>query len=104
MKKNEKYSEKFCNKENEVASGIFNSENWGKRTKIMTLKDKFINILHNWIDKDYDREHVSVLLEIDSDDYAIEILESYHNSLFIIPLKEGEAKRIVEHLKKEKKL
>ena len=32
---------------------------------------------------------------------TIEILESYHNSLFNIPLKEGEAKRIVEHIKKE---
>ena len=31
---------------------------------------------------------------------TIEILERYHNSLFIIPLKEGEAKRIVEHIKK----
>jgi hypothetical protein len=36
-----------------------------------------------------------------ADDYAIEILESYHNSLFNIPLKEGEAKKIVEHIKKE---
>ena len=32
---------------------------------------------------------------------TIEILESYHNSLFHIPLKEGEAKRIVEHIKKK---
>lgn len=39
-----------------------------------------------------------------ADDYAIEILERYHNSLFLIPLKEGEAKTIVEHLKKEKGL
>ena len=31
---------------------------------------------------------------------TIEILERYHNSLFIIPLKEGEAKEILKHLKK----
>jgi hypothetical protein len=35
-----------------------------------------------------------------ADDYAIEMLESYHNSLFNIPLKEGEAKEILKHLKK----
>ena len=40
-------------------------------------------------------------LEQIADDYAIEVLEHYHNSLFNIPLKEGEAKRIVEHIKKE---
>jgi hypothetical protein len=40
-------------------------------------------------------------LEQIADDYAIEILESYHNSLFNIPLKEGEAKRIVDHIKKQ---
>jgi hypothetical protein len=40
-------------------------------------------------------------LEQIADDYAIEILERYHNSLFNIPLKEGEAKKIVEHIKKE---
>lgn len=41
----------------------------------MTLKENFINILHNWIEKDYDREHVAKLLEIDSDDYTIEFAE-----------------------------
>lgn len=40
MKKNEKYSERFCNKENEVSNGIFNSENWGKRTTIIKPKEK----------------------------------------------------------------
>lgn len=50
----------------------------------MTLKDKFINILHNWIDKDYDREHVSVLLEIDADDYAIEFAEWLNINYFQI--------------------
>ena len=32
---------------------------------------------------------------------TIEILERYHNSLFIIPLKEGEAKEILQIFKKE---
>jgi len=39
-----------------------------------------------------------------ADDYAIEILEYYHNGLFFIPLKEGEAKKILEYIKKEKGL
>lgn len=51
----------------------------------MTLRDKFINILHNWIDKDYDREHVSVLLEIDADDYAIEFLQWCENKNVFSP-------------------
>jgi hypothetical protein len=32
---------------------------------------------------------------------TIEILERYHNSLFNILLKEGEAKEILKHIKKE---
>ena len=40
----------------------------------MTLKEKFENVLHNWIDKDYNRLHVANELEIDSDDYAIGFL------------------------------
>jgi len=32
---------------------------------------------------------------------TIEILESYHNSLFHISLKEGEAKEILKHIKNE---
>lgn len=37
----------------------------------MTLKEKFENVLHNWIDKDYDRQHVARVLEIDADEFAI---------------------------------
>lgn len=32
---------------------------------------------------------------------TIEILERYHNSLFYIPLKDGEAKEILKHLENE---
>ena len=35
---------------------------------------------------------------------TIEILETYHNGMFNIPLKDGEAKRIVEHIKMKKAL
>lgn len=70
----------------------------------MTLREKFINILDNWIEKDYDREHVSQLLIMDTDKYTTEILETYHNGMFNIPLKDGEAKRIVEHIKMKKAL
>jgi hypothetical protein len=44
------------------------------------------------------------IIEKIADDYAIEILESYHNNLFYIPLKDGEAKMILNHIKKEKGL
>ena len=37
----------------------------------MTLKEKFENVLHNWINKDYDRQHVANELEIDADEFAI---------------------------------
>lgn len=49
MKKNEKYSERFFNKENEVAKGIFNSENWGKRITIMTPKEKGIELVDKFM-------------------------------------------------------
>jgi hypothetical protein len=65
----------------------------------MTLRDKFKEVLIQA------RPHFigfdSKECEQIADDYAIEILERYHNSLFNIPLKDGEAKRIVEHIKKE---
>ena len=38
------------------------------------------------------------------DKNTIEILETYHNGMFNIPLKDGEAKRIVEHIKMKKAL
>lgn len=62
----------------------------------MTLKEKIGNVL---VDKS-----ISENLEKLTDDFAIEILEYYHNGLFFIKLKEGEAKKIVEHIKKEKNL
>ena len=65
----------------------------------MTLRDKFKEVLKQA------RPHFisfdSKECEQIADDYAIEILETYHNSIFYIPLKEGEAKKIVEHIKKE---
>ena len=38
-------------------------------------------------------------LEQIADEYAIEVLEYYHNSLFFIPLKDGEAKEILKYIK-----
>jgi hypothetical protein len=39
-----------------------------------------------------------------ADNYAIKVLEYYHNNLFFIPLKKGEAKKILTYIKKEKNL
>lgn len=41
----------------------------------MTLKEKFKNILIDWIDEYYNREHVAEIIEIDADNYAIEFAE-----------------------------
>jgi len=38
------------------------------------------------------------------DEFAIQVLEFYHNGLFFIPLKDGEAKEILNYIKKEKGL
>jgi hypothetical protein len=64
----------------------------------MTLKEKIHKRIwyHTGLYKSNLTNEISEL----ADDYAIEILESYHNSLFNIPLKEGEAKEILKHLKK----
>jgi hypothetical protein len=35
-----------------------------------------------------------------AEEFAIEVLEFYHNNLFMIPLKDGEAKNILEIYKK----
>jgi hypothetical protein len=37
----------------------------------MTLKEKFENILHNWIEKDYNRQNVANELQINADKFAI---------------------------------
>ena len=65
----------------------------------MTLREKFKEFTkqESWEKENYN----AIECEKIADDYAIEILESYHNSLFIIPLKEGEAKEILKHLKNE---
>jgi hypothetical protein len=41
----------------------------------MTIKEKFENVLHNWIDEDYNRQHVAEELEIDADEFAIGFAE-----------------------------
>jgi hypothetical protein len=64
----------------------------------MTLKEKFKNILIDWIDEYYNREHIAEVIEIDADDYAIE----FANWLFNIN-KEVLAKQLKE-FKKEKGL
>jgi len=71
----------------------------------MTLREKFKPFAYfsdgnNSMEREYQREDNAIECEQIADDYAIEILESYHNSLFNIPLKEGEAKEILKHLKK----
>ena len=64
----------------------------------MTLREKFKPKVS--INTDGEAGRYAKECEQIADDYAIEILERYHNSLFIIPLKEGEAKEILKHLKK----
>jgi hypothetical protein len=67
----------------------------------MTLKEKF----YPYCDNEYSEKWVSAEnCEDVADDYAIEILEYYHNNLFYIPLKDGEAKYILNHIKNEKGL
>ena len=61
----------------------------------MTLREK----LNEKLSESFANE-----IEEIADDYAIEILETYHNSIFHIPLKDGEAKKIVEHIKMKKAL
>jgi len=41
----------------------------------MTLKEKFENVLHNWIDKDYNRQHVANECEKVAEDFAIGFAE-----------------------------
>ena len=69
----------------------------------MTLREKFkrlkISQKNTTATLNIDLD-TAIELEKIADDYAIEILELYHNGIFHIPLKEGEAKKIVEHIKK----
>ena len=54
----------------------------------------------------YNREDISysrmneMFNEI-AEDFAIKVLEFYHNSLFMIALKDGEAKRILKNIKEQ---
>lgn len=41
----------------------------------MTLEEKFENILHNWIDKDYNRQHVADELGTEAEEFAIGFAE-----------------------------
>lgn len=65
-----------------------------------TAVEWLYKILHkqNYIYEDMS-EHLEQAKEMEEQN-TIEILERYHNSLFNIPLKEGEAKEILKHLKK----
>ena len=70
----------------------------------MKLKDKFDTpIMRHDLGRNEIEETKEQCVEI-AEDFAIEVLEFYHNSLFMIALKDGEAKRILNHIKKEKQL
>ena len=77
----------------------------------MTLKEKFNSISCKDCDMPYCDIKCTMLsenelnkLEKIADDYVIEILEYYHNSLFFLELKENEAKEILKNIKKQKGL
>jgi len=71
----------------------------------MKLIDKIEKAHSNKL-TDYSRVYTPTaeIIEKIADDYAIEVLEYYHNNLFYIPLKDGEAKYILNHIKKQKGL
>ena len=67
----------------------------------MTLKDKFDNpIMRHDLGRNELEETKEQCAEI-AEEFAIEVLEFYHNSLFMIALKDGEAKWMLKHIKKE---
>lgn len=68
----------------------------------MTLRDKFKTKVS--INTDGEAGRYAIECEQIADDYVIEILDTYHNGIFHIPLKEGEAKKIVEYIKSKKGL
>jgi hypothetical protein len=65
----------------------------------MTLKEKFDDIIGQCMPIDWENQCEKL-----ADKYAVEVLEFYHNGLFMIPLKDGEAKEILNYIKKEKGL
>jgi hypothetical protein len=67
----------------------------------MTLKDKFHNpIMRHDLGRNEIEETKEQCSEI-AEDFAVEVLEFYHNSLFMIALKDGEAKRILNYIKEQ---
>ena len=69
----------------------------------MTLKEKFENVLHDWIDKDYNKKHVSNELEIDADKFAIGFAEWICEKAEV-PYIKGTMNGTLEIYKKEKGL
>lgn len=70
----------------------------------MKLKEKFDSpLMRHDLGRNEIEETKEQCVEI-ADEFAIEVLEFYHNSLFMIALKDGEAKRILNYIKKEKGL
>lgn len=67
-----------------------------KQTAVEWLEVKLDNI---GLNADIIGDYIQQAKEMEEQN-TIEILERYHNSLFYIPLKEGEAKEILKHLKK----
>ena len=66
----------------------------------MKLKDKFDStIMRHDLGRNEIEETKEQCAEI-AEDFAIEVLEFYHNNLFMIELKDGEAKNILEIYKK----
>ena len=67
----------------------------------MKLKDKFDNpIMRHDLGRNEIEETKEQCVEI-ADEFAIEVLEFYHNSLFMIALKDGESKRILNYIKEQ---
>jgi len=69
----------------------------------MTLKEKFENVLHNWIDKDYNRQHVANECEKVAEDFAIGFAE-WINFNFKLAFSNKAFKELLEIYKKEKEL
>jgi hypothetical protein len=71
----------------------------------MKLIDK-IQKAHSNKPTDYSRLYTPTaeIIEKIAEEFAIDVLEYYNNNFFNIPLKDGEAKMIVNHIKKEKGL
>jgi hypothetical protein len=64
----------------------------------MTPKEKFENVLHNWIDKDYNRQHVATELETYAEEFAIEFGQWLLNQPYRV--KYNDKKELLEMYKK----